>query len=55
MLEKFSNIFRLPDLRKRIGFTLLLLAVYRIGFHIPTPGVNADMLAQFFNQNACIS
>ena len=52
MLEKFSNIFRLPDLRKRIGFTLALLAVYRIGFHIPTPGVNADMLAQFFNQNA---
>ena len=52
MLEKFSNIFRLPDLRKRIGFTLGLLAVYRIGFHIPTPGVNADMLAQFFNQNA---
>ncbi len=52
MLEKFSNIFRLPDLRKRIGFTLGLLAVYRIGFHIPTPGINADMLAQFFNQNA---
>ncbi len=52
MLEKFSNIFRLPDLRKRIGFTLGLLAVYRIGFHIPTPGINASMLAQFFNQNA---
>ena len=52
MLEKFTNIFRLPDLRKRIGFTLLMLAVYRVGFHIPTPGVNADMLAQFFNQNA---
>ena len=52
MLEKFSNIFRLPDLRKRIGFTLGLLAVYRIGFHIPTPGINADMLAQFFNQNS---
>ena len=52
MLEKFSNIFRLPDLRKRIGFTLGLLAVYRIGFHVPTPGINADMLAQFFNQNA---
>lgn len=52
MLEKFTNIFRLPDLRKRIGFTLGLLAVYRIGFHIPTPGINAGMLAQFFNQNA---
>lgn len=52
MLEKFTNIFRLPDLRKRIGFTLGLLAVYRIGFHIPTPGINAAMLSQFFSQNA---
>lgn len=52
MLEKFSNIFRLPELRNRIGFTLGLLAVYRIGFHIPTPGINSEMLAQFFNQNA---
>ncbi|MGI4828582.1 MAG: preprotein translocase subunit SecY [Janthinobacterium lividum] len=52
MLEKFGNIFRLPELRNRIGFTLGLLAVYRIGFHIPTPGINSEMLAQFFNQNA---
>jgi preprotein translocase subunit SecY len=51
MLEKFSNIFRIPDLRKRILFTLALLAVYRLGGHIPTPGVNADKLAQFFQQN----
>src|SRR6195952_2146527 len=52
MLEKFLNIFRIPDLRNRIGFTLLMLAVYRLGSHIPTPGINADMLAQFFNQNS---
>ena len=52
MFEKFSNIFRIPDLRKRVLFTLGLLAVYRIGGHIPTPGINADMLAQFFNQNS---
>src|SRR5690242_10527712 len=51
MLEKFSNIFRIPDLRKRIFFTLGLLAVYRLGGHIPTPGINADKLAQFFDQN----
>jgi preprotein translocase subunit SecY len=51
MLEKFSNIFRIPDLRKRILFTLGLLAVYRLGGHIPTPGVNADRLQQFFEQN----
>ena len=52
MLEKFLNIFRIPDLRKRIFFTLGLLAVYRLGAHIPTPGINADLLAQFFNQNS---
>ena len=52
MLEKFSNIFRIPDLRTRVLFTLGLLAVYRLGSHIPTPGINADMLAQFFNQNS---
>ncbi len=50
MLEKFLNIFRVPDLRKRIVFTLALLAVYRLGGHIPTPGINADKLAQFFDQ-----
>jgi len=51
MLEKLANIFRIPDLRKRILFTLGLLAVYRLGGHIPTPGVNADRLQQFFEQN----
>src|SRR5213082_1783276 len=51
MFEKLANIFRVPDLRKRIGFTLGLLAVYRLGGHIPTPGVNADKLQQFFEQN----
>jgi preprotein translocase subunit SecY len=51
MLEKFQNIFKIPDLRRRILFTLGLLAVYRLGGHIPTPGVNADKLQQFFEQN----
>jgi preprotein translocase subunit SecY len=51
MLEKLANVFRVPDLRKRILFTLGLLAVYRLGGHIPTPGINADKLAQFFDQN----
>ena len=51
MLEKLSNIFRIPDLRKRILFTLAMLAVYRLGGHIPTPGINADKLSQFFEQN----
>ena len=52
MWEKFSNIFRIPDLRRRIGFTLAMLAIYRLGGHIPTPGINADKLQQFFQQNA---
>ncbi len=52
MLDKFLNIFRIPDLRKRILFTLAMLAVYRLGAHIPTPGIDAAKLALFFNQNA---
>ena len=51
MFEKLANIFRIPDLRKRILFTLAMLAVYRLGGHIPTPGINADKLQQFFQQN----
>ncbi len=51
MLEKLANIFRVPDLRKRVLFTLAMLAVYRVGGHIPTPGINSDRLAQFFEQN----
>ena len=44
MLEKFLNIFRIPDLRKRVLFTLGILAVYRLGAFIPTPGVNTKLL-----------
>jgi len=52
MLEKFLNIFRIPDLRKRVLFTLGILAVYRLGSHIPTPGVNGHLLEQLFNQQS---
>src|SRR3954465_7439610 len=52
MLEKFLNVFRVPDLRKRVLFTLGMLAVYRLGSHIPTPGINADALSQLFDQSA---
>src|SRR6478736_9679193 len=51
MFDKFANIFRIPDLRKRIFFTLALLAVYRIGGHIPIPGVNSDLFRQYIEQN----
>jgi preprotein translocase subunit SecY len=52
MLEKFINIFRIPDLRKRVMFTLGILAVYRLGAHIPTPGVNSQLLETLFNQQS---
>ena len=45
-LEAVKNMFRIEDLRNRILFTLALLAVYRIGAHIPTPGINAAVLEQ---------
>ena len=51
MLEKLANVFRIPDLRKRILFTLAMLAVYRLGGHIYTPGINTDKLQQFFEQS----
>src|SRR5258708_451823 len=51
MVEKLGNIFGITDLGRRIVFTLGLLFFYRLGGHIPTPGVNADKLAQFFEQN----
>jgi preprotein translocase subunit SecY len=44
-------MFRIPDLRNRVLFTLALLAVYRIGAHIPTPGINADVLTKIFEQS----
>ncbi len=50
--EAFGNIFRVPDLRNRVLFTLGLLAVYRLGGHIPTPGIDANKLSEFFNRNS---
>ncbi|GGK41492.1 protein translocase subunit SecY [Deinococcus malanensis] len=46
MLRAFRDAFRIPDLRRKIVFTLLLLAVYRLGSAIPTPGVNSAALSQ---------
>jgi preprotein translocase subunit SecY len=47
VLESFRNIFAIPDLRKRLMFTFGLLAVYRIGCNIPTPGVDPQALVEF--------
>ena len=50
MFQGFQNIPKIPELKKRIILTLLLLAVYRIGVHVPTPGIDATALAAFFAQ-----
>jgi preprotein translocase subunit SecY len=50
-LEAVANVFRVPDLRKRLLFALALLAVYRLGGHIPTPGIDTNRLEEFFKAN----
>jgi preprotein translocase subunit SecY len=48
MVGGFQNIFKIPELKKRILFTFGMLMVYRIGCAVPTPGIDADALATFF-------
>jgi len=50
LATSFQNIFKIPELRIRILFTLFMLAVYRIGAHVPTPGINNDELAKFLQK-----
>ncbi len=50
--QAFANLFRIEDLRNRLFFTLGLLAVYRLGAHIPTPGINTVVLEEIFKQSA---
>jgi len=52
IFEAIANAFRIPDLRKRLLFTLGLLAVYRFGGHIPTPGINIIRWEEFFSRNS---
>src|ERR1700687_5732223 len=49
--EAFGNVFRIPDLRKRVLFTLFILAIYRLGGHIPTPGIDIHRWQDFFTRN----
>src|SRR6202161_3395528 len=51
MFDKLANIFRIPDLRKRILFTLAMLFVYRLGGHLPTPGIDTAKLESFFTSS----
>jgi preprotein translocase subunit SecY len=52
VLKALTNAFKIPDLKKKIVFTLALISVYRIGAFIPTPGINGAKLAQFFENIA---
>ncbi len=47
IIGSFQNIFKIPELKNRVLFTFALLAVYRIGAHIPTPGINGEELSKF--------
>ena len=49
-LQSFQNIFKIPELKRRLLITFGLLAAYRIGAHVPTPGIDGNALAQFFDQ-----
>ncbi len=50
MLNAFVNTFKIPDLRKKILLTMVLVLIYRVGAYIPTPGIDGNKLAQFFDQ-----
>ncbi|MBI4550538.1 MAG: preprotein translocase subunit SecY [Candidatus Omnitrophica bacterium] len=48
MLQAYVNAFKIPDLRKKILFTLFIIVIYRVGTFIPTPGIDGQALSQFF-------
>src|ERR1700761_8089759 len=50
-LEAIANVFRVQDLRKRLMFALGLLAVYRLGAHLPSPGIDTLRFEEFIQQN----
>jgi preprotein translocase subunit SecY len=50
LVENIRNIFKIPELKNRVIFTLMMLVVYRIGAHIPTPGINGEALSRFLTE-----
>ncbi len=48
MLKSFQSIVKIPELRRKLLFTLAILAVYRIGGHVPTPGIDSQALGEYF-------
>jgi preprotein translocase subunit SecY len=51
-MSGLQSAAQIPELRKRLLFTLIMLAVYRVGVQVPTPGINSEALTAFFQQNA---
>src|SRR5258705_13802780 len=52
MFKTLINIFRIPELRNKVLFTLFMLAIYRIGYHVPLPGVNQTGLSEMAKRQA---
>jgi len=52
LIQSFGDIFKVPELKKRVSLTLGLLAVYRLGAVIPVPGINAEALIRIFQQHS---
>ncbi len=50
MMDQLQSIVKIPELKRKILFTFLILVVYRIGGHVPVPGVNANALVEYFQQ-----
>jgi len=50
MIQALINIFKIPDLKKKVLFTLLIIGIYRIGAFIPTPGIDGHQLSLFFER-----
>jgi len=52
VLQSIANIFKVPDLKKKVLFTALILVIYRLGSYIPIPGINAEVLSNFLGAAA---
>ena len=55
MFKTLINIFRVPELRNKVLFTLFMLAIYRIGYHVPLPGVDQDAVSKTLAEAAAAS
>ncbi|TLM98029.1 MAG: preprotein translocase subunit SecY, partial [Actinobacteria bacterium] len=55
MITAIANAFRIPDLRKKILFTLMIIALYRVGAYIPAPGVSVDKVFALIQENSALS